>query len=339
MIYSKKNIVFASFLIFLVLISGCRGKKDVNKSIEELRTGANGIIINFLPNNPPEIVYADKTKKSFDVILELNNKGIYPQPEERLGGPNGRVFLSGYDPNIIKLEAKDSTDDLSKRALEGKSLINLNGGSDISIFTGTVDYDKLNVEKYDLTLLATACYEYESIAEQSVCIDPNPYSTIDEKKVCEVKDISLSGQGAPVAVVKIDEEALQQKTQFRITIKNVGNGDVIKLESKEKCNPSGTERLGREDVDKVFVKEVKISNVQLECRPFAEASVAGTSGYIRLINGEGSIICELSKDVYPNYKTSKFVFTTPLTIHLSYFYRNTAERKLQIKKEASLTNK
>jgi len=336
MALTKKFLIFMIFFVLLTLISSCRGK-NVEKSIEELRTGTQGIILNFLPNNPPAMIHVDKShdKNNFEVILELKNLGAFPQPETRIGGPKGKVYLSGYDPAIITdVKAKDNSDDLERRALEGKSMINLNGGSDLAFFTGRIDYEKLNVERYDLTLQATACYEYETIAGPTICIEPNPYSTIQEKKICEVSDTQLSGQGAPVAVTKIEEEAFERKTQFKITIKNVGNGDVLKVDAFEKCDPYGTKKLERDDIDKVYLQEVKIADNQLQCRPFATDPVTSTSGYIRLINGEGSIICELSKDIYPNYERSKTAFTTPLTIRLNYFYKNTAQRNLQIKKEA-----
>lgn len=324
-----------------MLISGCnlQGKKDTKKSLEDIRTGTEGVVASFLANAPPEKVYVEQDSDSnFDVVLEIKNKGAYPQPGDVTSlGPEGKVYLSGYDPKIITFEAKESkSNDLSKMTLEGKSTINPNGGQDLITFTGTIPFRSLNVEKYEPTLLATLCYYYETSAGPSVCIDPNPYSTIKEKKVCEVQDISLTNQGAPVAVTKIDEEALARKTQFKITIKNVGGGDVlIKDALKNKCDPNPTgdsKKIVREDVDKVYLKGVKISNRPLKCRPFADGKTEGTEGLIRLINGEGFIICELPDTDYNNKISA---YTTPLLIELGYGYRNTAEKKMQIKRESS----
>ncbi len=336
MINLKKLIVFA-LLILLVVFSGCKGKKDVKKSIEEIRTGTDGIVITFLPLNPPDTVHIDQNTNKFDIVLELQNKGVYP-PGDSPTGPNGKTFIGGHDAKIVNIKPKD-TNDLATKALQGKSLINLNGGSDLITFTAEVNLANLNVEKYPVTLLATACYEYETIAGPTVCIDPNPYSTIQEKKICQVQDIALSSQGAPVAVTKVEEEAFAEKTQFKITIKNVGLGDVIKYEAAEggeKCNPLvGDKKLTRDDVDKVLLSEVKIADYQLQCKPFAESTgpIQGTSGSVRLINGEGSIVCDFTKQAYQNYRDSKTSFTTPLTIHLKYFYRSTGQRNLLIQKE------
>lgn len=344
----KKSVILAILLVLLIAVSACSltGKKGTSttaskskKAVEDIRVGTQGIIISFLPNNPPErVVVEPGIENPIKVVLQLNNKGAYPQPNEGVQGlaPGfGRIYLSGYDNRIIKF-AKSSFD-LSQAVLEGRSTINPNGGIDFVTFEGSVDTNSLNVERYEPIMLATACYYYFTIAEPQVCIDPDPYSTITQKKVCEVGDTTLSSQGAPIAITKIVEEALATKTQFRITVKNVGGGEVIKAgasagtEAMDKCNPFGDTKLGREDIDKVFLQEVKLGSKDLQCGPFADQSGAkGTNGFIRLINGEGSIICELSKN---DYGQTNSAYTTPLKIKVSYVYKNTAERKVLIKKE------
>lgn len=344
--FRRKIFILAILVIVLLLVSSCSltGKKGSTsskskKAIEDIRVGTQGIVISYLPNNPPErVVVEHGIENPIKVVLQLNNKGAYPQPNEGVQGlspAGGRIYLSGYDDKIIKFAKKSF--DLSMTALEGRSTINPNGGIDFVTFEGNIDANNLNVERYEPSLLAAACYYYYTVAGPQVCIDPDPYSTISQKKVCEVSDISMSSQGAPIAITKIASEALATKTQFRITIKNVGGGEVIKAsaslgsEALDKCNPFGDTKLGREDIDKVFLQEVKLGTQTLQCGPFTDQSSAkGTNGFIRLINGEGSIICEISSK---DYGQTNSAYTTPLKIWLSYVYKNTAERKVQIKKE------
>ena len=331
-----KNIFFFVLSILLLLsISACSGKKDATKSIEGIMTGTEGLSVSFLPNNPPAKVIVEEgigsDKNNFDVVLDLRNKGAHPELGGVESGLNGRVYLSGFDPDIVVFDSEPVIS-LHDKALEGKSTINPNGGSDLVTFKPKVIAEKLNVEKYEPILLATACYTYQTVAGPSVCIDPNPYSTVKEKKVCEVQDITLSSQGAPIAIVKISEEAFAARTQFRITVKNVGNGDVMVPEvvRLDKCNPLVGAKVSREDIDKVHLSEARIGNKRLKCGPFAEPT--GDTGFIRLINGEGSVICELSSSDYAKTNTP---YTTPFEIILRYSYRTTAERKLQIIKEKS----
>ena len=339
--FFREKIFLIIILLLLVLISGCKGKKSAEKSLEEIRSGTQGIAINFLLGAMPEKIHVveggDEATNSFDVVLEVRNVGAFPQPDEisllsDLAGTSlGTVHLSGYDSNILSFDTSGAAE-LDPKILIGKSTINPDGGLDIIKFAGRVKTESLDVEKYEPILLATACYSYITVAGPSVCIDPNPYSTIKERKVCEVQDITLSSQGAPIAITRIDEEALAAKTQFKITIKNVGNGDVIKSESLYKCQSFGqhVEFLGTEDIDKVYLKEVKISKKQLKCGPFIDGNLNSESGYIRLTNGEGLIICELPRD---EYKDNPTAFTTPLQIKLIYAYRTTTQQKIQIIKE------
>ena len=344
MINLKKRLIFVFFIVLLIAVSGCiSGKKDVTKSLEQIRTGTEGIVVNFVPNNPPDKVYVegntDENLNKFDVVLELRNKGAFPQPEDTYKAPKGLLFLSGYDPNIIDFTVKEPKSeakvvDLGRVALEGKSTINPNGGQDIVSFEGKIISNNLNVQKYEPVLLATVCYNYETVAGPVVCIDPDPYSTLKEKKVCQVQDTVLSNQGAPIAITRIDEEAFAAKTQFKITIKNVGNGDAMKPDSETKCNPIEGPKLEREDIDKVQLQGVIIRDKPLECGPFADSTTQTATtekGIIRLINGEGFVVCKLNKE---DYGKSNTAFTTPLTIRLGYAYRTTAQRSVQINKES-----
>ncbi len=343
---------FTFLLISLISIAGCSGGSGTSSSAENIRVGTEGLSVSFLANNPPDTVHAEENgDNAFDVIMDIRNNGAYPQPEEisGIGGPAGNVYLSGYDNNIIDIKPKDNKGvsgngiDLSRLALDGKSTINPAGGQDIITFQGKIiDYKKLLVEKYEPVLLATACYHYETTAGAQVCIDPDPYSVVKQKKVCQASDAALTSQGAPIAVVKIAEEAFAAKTTFKITVKNVGSGEVLMAESINKCDPyttrvsmdsSGSVKIQREDLDKVSVESVKVSETPLNCGPYIDNNGAvkrTEGGLMRLLNGEGFIICELPSG---SYAKTNSAYTTPLVVKLKYGYRTTTERKVMIKRE------
>ena len=316
-------------ILIISMLAGCAKKPDEQKFV---RTGTEGIVANFVAGQPPDKIYAEQNSlNALDVVLELRNKGAYPEPGKGsdingLGPSFGKIILSGYDSKIINLQVKDQArEDLSSFALEGKSAINPNGGQDIIVFTGDIKYNQLNVNIYEPILQATACYYYETETGPSICIDPQPFST--ENKVCQVQDLVFaSGQGAPIAITRIDQETFATKTQFRITIKNAGNGEVAEPDSS-RCS---TQTLGRDQIDKVRLDFARVSTTPLDCGPFIDNSVKGASGTVRLISGEGSIICELPSGLYSSTLTA---YTTPLSIKLSYTYRTHTQRNLMIVKE------
>lgn len=336
MIRVNKNLLAALFMVLVVAAYGCKGKTDAQTSIDNIRTGTEGISLSFLQNSPPDTIHVengdDAALNSFDVVLDIRNKGAYPQPDEG-GAPQGRVFLSGYDANIIQF-ANAPMEDIVGKALEGKSTINPNGGLDLITFKAKVVSASLNVEKYNPALQATACYIYHTVAGPSVCIDPIPYSPTNEKKVCQVNSVQLSNQGAPIAITKIDEEALATKTRFGITIKNVGSGDVVQKEMLGKCSPA--QQLSRDDIDKVTLAAATVGTTNLYCGPFVTGSGGSTRGTeggdIRLINGEGFAVCELSKE---NYANAQSAYTSPIKIDLAYAYRTTIQKSILIRKDTS----
>ena len=350
----KDNKILNMLLFFIVIIFvfGCSGRKDVKDAKDNVRVGAEGMSIAFVAANPPNELHIDASSTNdFKVLMEVRNKGAYPQPDETTRFENSRMYISGFDPDIMKLEPLDSAigNDISNLALDGRSDLNPYGSLDVMAFKGSIDYGRMIVERYEPILLATLCYNYNTVAGPSVCIDPDPYSITNEKKVCQIHNFDMNeGQGGPVAVTSIQEEAFASKTSFKVIVKNVGGGDVLKLapgdSTLDKCNPDkpGTggafevskSKVTLEDMDKVYVNEVSISGKNLECAPFLDSpgSTRNTQGVMRLVNGEGFIICDLKKEQYGNTVSA---YTTPLQIKLSYGYRTSTARKLLIIKEPS----
>ena len=218
--------------------------------------------------------------------------------------------------------------------LPAASPINPLGGFATVEFEGKIIADKITVDEYNPTIMATACYPYGTKASPTVCVDPQPFDDRQEK-VCHIGSQTLGTQGAPVAVTEITQEAATDKIQFKITIKNVGDGDVINssLGSLSKCSPLGGGKLDRKEFDRVQVTNIKIGSVDLwsddkdlnKCSPFAD----GTQNIIRLFNGEGFVICTLTVSELGDVQSA---YTTPLNIELEYNYRSTISKPIKISK-------
>ena len=309
------------FLVLLILVSGCQAKPG-SQSSKDTSKGTEGIAINFLANNPQDkYIISDEQEEPISIIMELRNKGSYPRDNDVNELSRGQVYISGFDDNIIHMEEAGKR--LDRQFLEGRSSINPEGGFDTMEFKGTIYTSGIVIEKYEPTILATLCYPYVTKASPAACIDPFPFDQ-KQKKVCKIGSQTLSSQGAPIAITSIDQEASSTKIQFKINLKNEGKGDIRKLDSLDRCNPTGGQPLEREDFDRIELVKADAGLTGLRCGPFTEGS-----GIIRMNNGQGFIICTLDKE---SYQDTKSAYTTPLNLEFRYGYRMTASKPITISK-------
>src|SRR3989338_6633747 len=161
----RGNAVFGMIVVLLLAFSaaGCDkiGKKE--KDGEKFERGSSGLEMEFVQNYPQQKFLISNEDESIVVAINVRNKGTYPAEDEKEKFGKGAIYLSGFDKEIIKLE-KDSL-----RILEGKqenlflqpaSAINPQGGFDTAEFEGKIIAKKIIVDKYEPTILATACYPY-----------------------------------------------------------------------------------------------------------------------------------------------------------------------------------
>ncbi|MBW2999797.1 hypothetical protein KY339_03920 [Candidatus Woesearchaeota archaeon] len=300
----KKEALVIFFLLVLILSFGCQRAlpSDAPPTEKEYRIGSQGLMMLFVPNNPPERVYAGDR---FDIAIEYTNMGA--------ARASGFMYLSGYDPNYIGIDNPREIIDI-----EGKSVFSPDRG-ETHIAEFAVDRLVLpsGVDWFDQTFLATACYAYETIATAKVCIDPDPYGALAEEKVCFPVAQGTGTQGAPVAVTNIEEDALRGRVQFRLTISNVGGGTVI---SPNAAVTDCHARLDRKFINKVEITEAFFSDYMLKCEPMDESGRT----IIRLDTGTGTAYC------YTNIPLDIGAYETLLTIKLNYIYRDSMEKRVRI---------
>lgn len=318
-----KRFIVPFVLISLVLVSvGCTTREGEGGE-ENFRVGTRGLEMRFGVNSPPPRLYDDE---DFRVIIELYNEGATD-----ISGGNNRIYLSGFDSSII---TGISTYGATIQDLEGKSMYNPQGDYDVVEINGYVrDLKSRNIDTLDQDLLVTACYNYETIAAPVVCIDPDPYSVTKEEKVCDANYVVdfVGTQAAPVAVTNVQVEPAPKRTQFKIYVKNVGVGTVIKpgFGYLDRCNPYDPVGLDYNDVDYVRVDEVKVGDMSIKgsCKPL-ENDMLRLQSYSQSPKGASSaaigyMICELDGITGPAY-------TTPLRIKLSYGYRDSIVERVKL---------
>lgn len=311
---------FAVLLICIpFILASCSQQAGTIAAIE----GTEGLLFNFMPNSPPARITVGSAGDTFSIAVQARNGGAFSKDRS----VEGKLFLGGYDRNIV--EIADSSQVIETKFLEKRDAVNPKGGLDLFEFEGKINAQNLLAESYNFNLLATACYNYETKAGPSVCIDPRPYETGVEK-ACAVGPISLSSQGAPIAITKIEEEVLAEEIQFRITIENVGGGRAINKGSADDCNPFDNKVDLRQNIDFVYLEvgypKLGSDATWLECRP------KNDDNSIRLIEGEGFIICKWKKPeaMKENDYGLKQGYTTPLIINLNYLYMSSIQQPVQV---------
>src|SRR3989338_6861784 len=195
----KDSKILMSVSVLLVLfIASCQGGGPSSTNInEDYHKGTQGIVMTFVNNAPPARVYDGDT---LDIDIQLENKGAYPES----GRVVGKLEITGADTNAIR-GTWDGGNTLPVD-LEGRSQNNPPGGIAIMSYRDTdgvhVPFD---ADYYEPNLIVHSCYKYKTVADPIVCIDADPYEVVQEKKVCQIGNVGVSGgQGAPIAVTRVE---------------------------------------------------------------------------------------------------------------------------------------
>jgi len=297
--------VLALFAVFLLVLSGCAGvkfgqtKEQAANMLDTSNVGVKGVTINFVKGQPPDVLF---TNTPLDIVLELKNEGAFAVS-------NGVVSISGYDSQWIDLQPQEKT-----FSLDPKTKFNTFGGYDTAQFSSKAIYLPRGTDNLDQNFLATVCYKYRTEARIPVCIDPNPTSVL-ENEACRVTQVVpgiAGGQGGPVSVTAIREDAAPGQVSFLITIANQGDGSVIEESSLTRCPGE----LKFNDIDAVRYS-ARMSGVNGICKPDFKT---------RLSNKQGTVHCtfNLADSTSSSYQTV-------LELDLDYGYMSQKAKSVKIK--------
>jgi hypothetical protein len=349
----NKNLLLVIGILSLIVIAGCSGQKKQERPITDVdvRKGLDGLVMEFLPNAPPDIVFAEN---NFPIAVSLRNKGAYdidsleveyfeekviddPILEEEITIKDketkiiGGNLVFGLETNFVDVKTQEDEvtqgqgDEVQEIKLLGKSVINPAG--DEKVIDINVQAKKIGEqsETQPSTILATACYPYKTVLGTSVCIDPDVIGVPNDIKPCTVADVDFrEGQGAPVAITKIETRMLQQDDtsvvpHFILHIENLGNGEVLALHKTNDACSGGA--LEYKDFNSLKVTAI-LSGETLTCIPEQD-------GYIRLKDKKDTIRCVLEKE---GGITSTDAYTSPLKVELDYGYTFTISKNIIIEK-------
>jgi len=320
----SKTLIIIMLICFTLILSSCsllnKGasqRKEVN-----IYTGKSGLEMNFLKNSPPAKVME---KSEFPIILELSNKGAHNIADKESEEKGYITFYNNDYFQFVKWtdnsEVASTNEQLLSINLGGKSNLNPTGESSTVYATITAKTLEQQTETMSPSARFTACYDYETTGQQDVCVDTDPYNLRYFKKSCESKTITLSDQGAPVAVTKIEPVIMIEndkiKPTYEITIENIGNGEVYQYgKSMEACS-----KISKDDY-KIFFNNISIQvwlgEIELVC----------THTNTKLIDKKGTFRCSLESGVDKNIDT----YSTTLKIILTYGYMESISKDIEIRR-------
>lgn len=310
----RKAVLMSVLLIFLAGCAGFPGFTPQQPTTVAAHTGTQGIVMNFVPNFPPTIMYASSQNPAtaYSFILELRNRGSWPTA--------GTVYFAGFDPNIIT----NLQPSVPFSSIDGVSTTNIEGGY-LQVANPPSGGININMpaqsDVYNTNIVATACYDYHTKASLQTCVDPDPYGLAPKPCIPYGATVS-AGQGAPLAVSSVEQDSLPGKVIYKLHVTNSGIGQVVRQYNTANCLQLPYQDQG------VFVSDVRLSGqAPLSCTPGPEIILTSSGG--GLANGvKGStttIVCTFAV-------TGTQAYTTTLDIDFAYGYVSSIQMPVQIKK-------
>ena len=310
------NLYLGYFFVFLIVIFSISCKREDEISRQNRYSGTRGLDIRFMDQSIPDRLFEND---NFELILKLTNFGASPITT---GESVLKLYLEGD-----YMEFSDNTNVHTENIeLAGKE--RFTSRDDFVVKQYSVDVKQLDEQSQtqDVEIFAIACFNYKTKAYADVCIDTDIYNTKPIEKACSAAPVDLSGgQGAPVAVTKVESRMLTSENdihpQFKIYISNAGLGSVIEHNSYSTICSQNTP--DRENYNTVELSQLGFSQYTIsdfDCSPGNKV--------VKLEHGQDYILCTLNQGI----SKSIVSYETPLYIELSYGYTVKDTLKVNINK-------
>lgn len=349
---NKKILLLFLASIFLI---GCSATTSNNSNQAVTFTGTDGITAEFAANAPAKTVFENSY---FPILIRIRNLGAYSIPKDpadmqgliTIGREKDYVPILEIEENGRLAKGSGPNDNEMIFFVDGRSQINPNGDELVASLKAKTSKLDPQSERRISTITANLCYPYKTILSTTVCIDPDIEGLRPGKKVCKVADQPFaSGQGAPLAITKIESSMLPDtdnnviKPQFLIYIENRGRGNPVNL--------AGFRNACRNDFDinnpinnrwnvaslRAFTSSengveqlVCCPNVNSEC-PDKESDLNDPNkitGFIRLKDNKDFVRCTFKNGIPKGFDA----YTSPLSIEVGYGYIQTISTNFIIQK-------
>lgn len=289
-------------VLVLILLAGCDllglESRPQMPSIVDVLVGTQGLAMNFV-SFPSKMVMC----QSGDISLEMRNVGAsYLDGSYVFIVEDGVLSPEGQKQGLLKLEGKSQFN--PQGTMERKSL--------------KVQSKSLpsQLELYSTPVIVQVCYPYTTFLSAQVCVDAKS----EGPKVCVPQSITFSsGQGAPVAVTKVEPRMIPEgnsvRPAFILTLANVGGGRIVSEKSVLSVCSGSKESLTSE-----IAVVAKLGGLPMECIPKSVPFEAGK---------EIQVMCQA-----PEVQIQDS-FETILTAELKYGYVSTVAQEVVVTRLAN----
>jgi len=319
-------------LIAIVMLIGCNKTGDSDPiTREDIYEGSDGLVMEFVKGSPAKEVFAsyEGQESIFDIGIEVENKGAYDIESGVLTLTLERNYMDidEWSTNRLLVSTDENTAIFN---LEGKSTKSLLGDRDVVyIRAKALEIPEKQSETHTSNILFTTCYNYKTSLFQTVCVDPDVNNLMVGEKACDVEEISLSDQGAPIAVKSVEYDMLPHRFEerikplFKINIENVGKGEATRPDIISKV--CSGESLDYKDFNLIKVS-ARLSNSDLNCNLLAQDG--NLIGEARLKERKGSVRCALEEGV----DKDKGAYLSPLIVEIEYGYTSSISKEIKLKR-------
>ena len=244
----KQKILLILLALTLIVVSSCtEGSGPGPGTHANFVGGTRGVEMSFVTNAPPREV-ADQGQDSFEVVVDLLNRGEHEVPPEDVF-----VELEGFSPITFGVTHADliqySEYELAPVYKSPDGLV-IHPTSSPVIFTG-FNYGEMAPNDELYTFRAKVCYKYETIAVSDICVKPR-YNLDEEHDLCRVSGPrKISNSGAPIQVSEIRQVSRGiDRTEFTFTIQHKDPD----LKGRVSSPDSQCDTQSFTNKDKVFVR-------------------------------------------------------------------------------------
>jgi len=287
------------FVLVLVFLVGCDiagfGQKqpEIPKIVDTL-VGTQGVVVDFV-SLPSSVLMC----QNMNIEVEMKNLGGFKADGD---------FIFIVEEGFLKPEG-------SKRgrfSIEGKTQYNPLGEVQRKSLKVTGQSLPSQLETLNTPIIFQACYPYKTFLSAQICLDAQK----EDRKNCVPKTLTFAnGQGAPVAITKVEPRMLPEDDGVRpvvvMSVANVGGGRIVS-ESQVSTICSGTKTS---DVLNKISVSARLGGEDMECRPKMLPFEIGK---------DVQVMC-IAKNVAKDSS-----YETILTAELGYGYVTTSTRLITI---------